>query len=136
MNDNRIPTLSRSTRDSGLVIISITGDLDTAGTAAIEPAFQVALPDRTVTAVINMGGVPFLTSRALAMLIVRAQAMKKAGGVLCLAGLTKIVQEVFERAGFNNLFVTYATLDDAVKALESDAPPSVPPVDAQRLDFS
>jgi anti-sigma B factor antagonist len=135
MPDDHLPTLSRSTRRSGLVIISLVGDLDTAGTAAIEPAFRAALPDRTVNAVIDMAGVPFLTSRALAMLVVRAQAMHQAGGEMCLAGLTKIVSEVFDRAGFNNLFPIYPSLDDAIQARDS-LRSRRPRRGSNRMDFS
>lgn len=136
MADYRPPTLTRSTRASGVVVVSIVGDLDTSGTAAIEPAFQAALPDRTVQAIVDLSGVPFLTSRALAMLVVRAQAMKQAGGKLVLAALTRIVLDVFQRAGFANLFPIYGTVEDAVTALERGDPPSPPPLDANRLDFS
>lgn len=131
------PTLSRQTRDSGLVVVSIIGELDTAGTAELEPAFVAALPDRTVQAVIDMAGVPFLTSRALAMLVVRAQAMQKAGGKLSLAALSKVVADVFERAGFSSLFVIYPTLPEAIKALEQKKKPRAKrPRDSKRMDFS
>ena len=136
MPQPRPPTLSRETRDSGLVIIRITGDLDTAGTTQIEPAFVAALPDRTVSVVIDMTEVPFLTSRALAMLVVRAQAMNKAGGKLCLAGLSRVVAEVFDRAGFSSLFVIYPTPDDAVAALEAKKPRPKRQRRPRRMDFS
>ena len=136
MPQPRPPTLSRETRDSGLVIIHMTGELDTAGAAQIEPAFVAALPDRTVSAVVDMGGVPFLTSRALAMLVVRAQAMKKAGGKLCLAALSGVVKDVFDRAGFSSLFPIYPTLDDALAELEKKKPRPRKPRKTGRLDFS
>ncbi len=137
MREPHPPTLSRRTLDSGLVIVSIVGDMDTAGAAAIEPAFLAALPDRTVHAVIDMSGVPFLTSRALAMLVVRAQAMHKAGGTLCLAALSRLVADVFERAGFSNLFPIYPTVEKAVLALEGGIPHPIPPRDRTKpLDFS
>jgi anti-anti-sigma factor len=116
------PTLSRSTRSSGLVIISITGDLDTAGTHAVEPAFKAALPDRTVRAIIELSGVTFLTSAALAMFIVNAQAMHRAGGKFCLAAAQKIVADVFVQAGFTSAFPIYATLDGAIEEMEKDIP--------------
>jgi anti-sigma B factor antagonist len=108
------PGLSRHTREDGVVVMAIVGDLDTAGTAELEPAFQAALPDRTVRAVIDLSGVPFLTSAALAMFVVRAQAMQKAGGKLYLAAPTRIVRDVFERAGFTQMFPILPTVDDAV----------------------
>lgn len=116
------PTLSRTTRNSGLVIISITGELDTAGTHAVEPAFKAALPDRTVRAIIELSGVTFLTSAALAMFIVNAQAMHRAGGKFCLAAAQKIVADVFVQAGFTSAFSIYATLDEAIEEMEKDIP--------------
>lgn len=116
------PTLSRSTRNSGLAIISIAGELDTAGTHAIEPAFKAALPDRTVRVIIELSGVTFLTSAALAMFIVNAQAMHRAGGRFCLAAAQKIVADVFVQAGFTSAFPIYATLDEAIEEMEKDIP--------------
>ena len=136
MSTLRPPILSRETRESGLVVIHLSGELDTAGTAQIEPAFVVALPDRTVSALVDMSGVPFLTSRALAMLVVRAQAMKKAGGKLCLAALSPIVADVFERAGFSSLFTIYPTVDAALAELERKKPRARKPRKTGRLDFS
>lgn len=115
-----MPILSRQTRESGVVVISITGELDTFGTKSIESAFQAALPDRTVDVVIDLRGVPFLTSAALAMLIVKAQAMRHAGGTLHLAGARKVVKQVFEQAGFTSLFPIYETLEDALNELEKE----------------
>jgi len=116
------PTLSRSTRNSGLVIISITGDLDTVGTHAVEPAFKAALPDRTVRAIIELSGVTFLTSAALAMFVVNAQAMHRAGGKLCLAAPRKVVADVFVQAGFTSAFPIYPTLEEAIEEMEKDMP--------------
>jgi len=113
-----IPTLSRQTRDTGVVVVTIVGELDTFGTKSIESAFHAALPDRTVDAVIDLGGIPFLTSAALALFVVQAQAMRRAGGTLHLAGARKAVKQIFELAGFNSLFPIYETMDDALAALE------------------
>lgn len=116
------PALSRTTRSSGLVIISITGELDTAGTHAVEPAFKAALPDRTVRVIIELSSVTFLTSAALAMFVVNAQALHRAGGKFCLAAAQKIVADVFVQAGFTSAFPIYATLDEAIEEMEKDIP--------------
>ncbi len=113
-----VPILSRQTRDSGLVVISITGELDTYGTKLVEEAFQAALPDRTVDAIVDLSGVPFVSSAALAMLVVKAKAMSHAGGKLSLAGARKVVRQVFQQAGFNSVFPIYETLNEALKELE------------------
>lgn len=132
----RAPILGRATHESGVVVVSITGELDTAGTRQIEPAFQAALPDRTVDAVLDLAGVPFLTSAALAMIVVKAQAMKRAGGALHLAAATRIVDEVFQRAGFTNIFTLYSTVDEAIKAISADKPTAPPVKPDKPLAFS
>lgn len=103
-----------------MFVISITGELDTFGTAAIEEAFQAALPDRTVDVVIDLSGVPFLTSRALAMFVVKAQAMNRAGGQLHLAGPRKMVRQIFEQAGFTSLFPIHKSADEAIAEVEAE----------------
>ena len=116
--ERRPPVLSRMTRDSGIVVVSIIGELDTANTREIEPAFSAALPDRRVRAIVDLSGVPFLTSAALAMFVVQAQAMRRAGGDLRLAALQPRVADIFERAGFSVIFPIYSTLDEAIAELE------------------
>jgi anti-anti-sigma factor len=106
------------TRESGLVVVRIHGDLDAYGTMQVKEAFSVAIPDRTAHVVVDLSEVPFLTSAALAMLVVRAQAMARAGGSLHIAGARERVLEVFERAGFTLIFPLYPTLEAACAALE------------------
>jgi anti-anti-sigma factor len=122
MTTQNPPTLSLTARSNGLVIVSITGELDTAGTHEIEPAFKAALSDRTVRAIIELSGVTFLTSAALAMFVVSAQAMHHAGGKLCLAAPQKIVADIFVQAGFTSAFPIYETLDEAITKMEEGIP--------------
>ncbi len=111
------PSLSRAVHESGIVIIRLAGELDTLGTRQIETAFSTALSNRTVQAVVDLSEVPFITSAALAMFVAHAQTLHRGGGCLCLAAATRIVAEVFERAGFLNIFPIFPTVDDAVACL-------------------
>jgi anti-anti-sigma factor len=120
MYEDRIPTLSSMTRESGLVIIRLRGELDSLGTRLLQPAFAVALSDRTVTAIVDLSEVPFLTSKALAMFLAHGQAMHRAGGSLHLAGANGTVTEVLELAGFDDLFCLAPTLEEAIDRLEAE----------------
>src|SRR5574341_846455 len=115
-----IPELTRATRERGLVVVTITGELDKAGTLVIEPAFDAAVPDRRTRVVVNLADVPFLTSAALAMFVVRAQAHSHHGGKLYLAGANRLVSHVFEQAGFHAIFPIYPTLDEAIAHVEQE----------------
>lgn len=123
------PTLSRMTRESGLVVISINGELDSFGTQQINPAFSVALADRSVTAIVDLSGVPFMSSSALAMFLSHGQAMHRAGGKLVLAGPNPNMIDVLHLSGFDALFSIAPTLEEALAVLEPPKPDKKAPTD-------
>ncbi|NDJ54691.1 MAG: STAS domain-containing protein [Chloroflexi bacterium] len=110
-------TLSSEMYDNGLTIVYITGDLDTNGTREIEDDFNDALAQRDGYAIIDMNGVSFMSSAALAMFVVQAQAMQRSGGQIYLAGVTAAVHDLFVQAGFDDVFVMYGSLDEAMSDL-------------------
>lgn len=105
-------------RESGLVIVQISGDLDAHGTKQIEPALSVAIAERTSNTVIDLSAVTFLSSAALAMLAATAHALRRGGGSMTIAGASGIVAEVIRQSGFGDLLPNYPTLDEAIVALE------------------
>jgi anti-sigma B factor antagonist len=119
MAENRIPMLSRRTLESGLVIIDLSGDLDAHGTREIESAFGVAMSDRTQQTVINLHGVTFLGSAALAMLAAHAQFSRRGGGIFVLADAQPRVSDVINQSGFGDVLGYYPSLEDAISALEN-----------------
>ncbi|GAB4482948.1 MAG: hypothetical protein Kow00124_32120 [Anaerolineae bacterium] len=116
-------SLSVSRRDSGLLIVAIQGELDTLATRLIEPAFSVALSDRTAHALVDLHQVPLITSAALAMFVMRARALHLGGGNLRFAGATPPVQLVFDLGGFSQVLPVYATLDEGIAAMERELLP-------------
>src|SRR5574341_88102 len=111
MAQDRTPNLSRMTRDSGVVVIQLSGDLDAPGARQIEPALSVVLADRSIQAVIDVSGVSFLSSAALAMLASNAQVLRRGGGMLALAGAAGGVSDVIRQSGFADMLPIYPTLD-------------------------
>lgn len=118
MGADRTPVLSHTIHESGMVIVSITGDLDTYGVRQVETEFAAAIPDRRAKAVVDLSGVVYISSAALAMFVVKAQAMSHAGGRLTIAAAQPQVIEVFEWAGFATVIPLYDTLEDAIVALD------------------
>jgi len=114
------PTLTSEQRPSGLLVIHIEGELDTRSTREIEPEFARALLHRARVALVDLRGVPFLTSAALALIVVHAQALQRGGGALYLAGATDLVREVFDRAGFSLLFPIFPTLEEGIREVEQE----------------
>ncbi len=101
------------THESGLLVVQLTGELDSHGTHEIENTLGVAIYDRSAKVIVDLSQVPFLSSGAIAMLVRQAKALKGGGGSLGLAGLQPQVAEVLEIAGFSSIFPIYPTLEDA-----------------------
>ncbi len=114
------PTISSAQRDSGLITIQISGELDSLGTRQISADFAAAIPDRMSRVVIDLSGIVFLTSAALAMFVMHAKALSQGGGSLHFAGANNLVADTFKQAGFSTLFPIYPSLEDAVAHLEGD----------------
>ncbi len=112
--------LRREVRPSGLIIVTIVGDLDTYTTQTIEPLMAAAIPDRNSHVLVDISSVSFITSRALAMFVVHAKALRTGSGTLKLAEANDFVHEVFKRAGFAEIFPSYATREEGIKAMEAD----------------
>lgn len=124
MAANRVPSLSRTSRESGLIVIQLHGDLDTFGAREIGQAFSAAFADRTQHSVIDVCDVGFMGSAGLAMLAMAAQVARRGGGSVALAGAEGLIADVIQMSGFGDLLPSYATLDLAIAEVESRlAPP-------------
>jgi anti-anti-sigma factor len=119
MDDNRIPSLNRRTRDSGVVIIELHGDLDAHGIREIESAFGVSLSDRTQRTLIDLSQVSFLGSAALAMLAAHGQFARRGGGLFVLAAGQPRVTDVISQSGFMEVLSYFPTIEEALASLEN-----------------
>lgn len=111
-------SLTVEDRPSGLKIIHIYGDLDSMGARAIEEDLAEALPPAPLRVLVDLGGVRFISSAGLALLLVEAKMLRRSGGSLSLAAPTAHVLEVLSLAGFHELLDIYPTLEVALAALE------------------
>lgn len=129
MTSGEQPALSRRfDAESELVIVSLSGELDTYGSRQIGPAFAAALGERTLHAVVDLSDVSFITSAGLAMFVMHAQALHRGGGSLHLAAPRPLVAETLRRAGFTTVFRVFDSLEAALTALSVSPiePPSAP----------
>lgn len=116
---NEPTTLTTEDRPGGVRIVRFQGDLDSMGTRMIEDAFATALGDRSRQVIVELGGVSFISSAGLAMLLVRGKMLREGGGKLIISSASKRVHEVLTLAGFQDLFSIYSTLDEALQAVKN-----------------
>lgn len=59
----------------------------------------------------------YISSAGLRVFLQLLKSLQKTGGKLALCSLSPYVKEVFEMAGFNQLFQIYDTQEEAIKAV-------------------
>jgi anti-anti-sigma factor len=105
--------------ENDIHLVSIVGRLDKHGAQTIEPGFAALTAYRGWRAIIDLSGVPFLSSYGLRMLLSNGKVLQRNGGEMHLAGASKSVREVLRLTGFEDILPTHDDLEMAVKALKS-----------------
>ncbi|GAB4482945.1 MAG: hypothetical protein Kow00124_32110 [Anaerolineae bacterium] len=113
-----ITSLLVEKRPSGLLVIRVSGDLDSLGTHMVEEDFNRAVAGQSARVLVDLSGVRFISSAGMAMLLVSGKTLRQNGGSLLLTGANARVMEVLAMTGINQMFDFYPTLAEALDALE------------------
>jgi anti-anti-sigma factor len=103
--------------DHDITIIGINGNLD-GNTAPV--AQEKILPLLTTGGrfVFDMEKCDYISSAGLRLLLVVAKQLEKVSGSGAFATLTPEILDVMTMTGFDNIFMSYQTVDEAMKSLE------------------
>ena len=74
--------------------------------------------------VLDLAGVEYMASAGLRALVLAARQAKARGGRLVVAALQPVVREVFEITRFTLVLETFASVRDALAAVDPDAVPA------------
>ncbi|MGH3658368.1 MAG: STAS domain-containing protein, partial [Micromonosporaceae bacterium] len=105
----------------GVSVLSVSGELDAATVPQFEQALLVALCDRDV--VINLGGLRFMDSTALAALV---RGQRKAAGLglkLHLTDLPPMIARLLQTTDVAKIFDTYPSVAEALRVLSAATSP-------------
>ncbi len=102
---------------SGVTVVNVDGSLGTDTQHSAEVRFQLmeVIDDQSKNVIINLEGVPYISSSGLQVFIIIGKTLKSSGGELHFCCVTEVVQETFEISGFSMMFKTYKTEDEAVQ---------------------
>ena len=104
------------TRSVGSVeIIALNGRLDAYSSNEVERSINTLIDGGCVRIVVNFNGVEYISSSGLRVMLAALKRLRKLEGDLKLACLKPYVKEVFDIAGFTQLFEICDEEDDAVK---------------------
>lgn len=101
----------------GVRIALLTGDIDSK-TAADAQEKLVPLVEQNKTMILDMGGVTFMSSAGLRMMLLLYRHATAGKGKLALVGLSEQISDTMAATGFLRFFVVCKDLAEAVAALK------------------
>lgn len=96
-------------------IVSIIPRVDASNAKTVETQLTDIINGGTKKLVCNFSQNEYISSAGLRVFLSTLKMMKKSGGEIVLCGLQPYVQEVFDMAGFSQLFTISGSEDEAVK---------------------
>jgi len=103
-------------REGNVAILTLNGRLDAYSSNELERSISALIDDGSVRLVVNFDGVEYISSSGLRVLLTSQKRLKKEEGDLKLACLKPYVKEVFDIAGFTQLFAIYEQEEEAVNS--------------------
>lgn len=101
----------------GVSVISLAGKLDSASAGDVQDEILEKIVNG-VKMVFDMGECTFVSSAGLRTLLIFAKRVKSESASAAMAAVADEITEVMEMTGFDEMFDTYATVDEAVNALK------------------
>ena len=91
----------KTTQDGAKTTVSVTGRVDT--TTAPQLEHGLSKLDGVRELVVDISGVPYMSSAGLRCLLSAQKMMMAAGGEMSVAGTQPAVREVFDITGFSDI---------------------------------
>jgi len=95
-------------------VLSLSGRLDAYSAAEIEKKLDSLIEGGQPNLVINLEKLEYISSSGLRVFLAALKKVKKQQGDIKLAGMKPFIKEVFDIAGFTQLFNIFDTQDAAV----------------------
>ena len=97
-------------------IIALGGRLDAYASSDVEQKLNALVDADEVRLVVNLERLDYISSSGLRVLLTSLKKVRKREGDIKLAGMKPHIKEVFDIAGFSQLFSIYDLEDLAVQA--------------------
>ncbi len=98
------------------IILTIEGRLDSSTSSTLEKKLISMIEDGGKDIILDFTDMDYISSAGLRVLLMAAKMVGKVGGRVVLAALSSNVKEVFDIAGFTNIFTIFASLEEAINA--------------------
>ncbi len=103
--------------ENGIVSIAIKGRLDADSSPEAEKVVKEALEGQTTRVLFNLGGLEYLSSAGLRVLLSAAKELRRREGKIVLCCLNEFVKEIFEVSGFQSLIPITDSVESGIEVL-------------------
>jgi len=107
--------ISENSRE-GALVISAAGRIDSTTAGELEAVLPPRVKQHPAV-IIDLAGVPYVSSAGLRVLLIGAKAAKAAGHRLIITGVAPAVREVFDISGFSRIFTIETDVDAALASI-------------------
>ncbi len=105
--------INQEAAGSALVLVP-TGRIDSSNARRFEDVVIAALDGGATNVLLDLGGLAYISSAGLRVILMAAQKLKAKGGALRLCGLAPMILEVFEVSGFSKLIPIHKDRGDGL----------------------
>jgi anti-sigma B factor antagonist len=109
-------TVNTATEGGGVDVISVAGELDSTNAPLLLQRLGQSLDQGHTRLVFDLGGMSFCDTIGLSVFIRARNQCDHVNGVVGLAGLQPGMLRIFEITGLTDVFGTFPTVADAVRA--------------------
>jgi len=101
--------------EKGVHVFSLDGRFDAHSAGDVEKELNMAISKGARKLLLDMDSVEYISSAGLRVLLAVAKKLKKEEGEIKLCSLKPYVKEVFDIAGFIQIFKIYDTTEKAIQ---------------------
>jgi anti-sigma B factor antagonist len=99
-----------------IVVLTVEGRLDSSNSDQFEKQLLTMVEQGNARFVLDFGGLDYISSAGLRVLLKAAKELKKQDGRLCLCALRDYVREVFEMSGFATFLPIHSSLEASLES--------------------
>ena len=99
-----------------VAVVTLTGVMDGRTAPTLEKQL-LPLAESTPRLLLNMGGIAFLSSAGLRILLMLYRQINNQGGCIALANLPEMIEDTMSVTGFFHFFTAYPTEEEGIAAL-------------------
>ncbi len=104
-------------KENGIFILAVDGNLDAEGTQAMEEKVLALLEAGETSLLFDFSQLDYINSSGLRVLVLAYQRLKKASGRVAICGIKDYIQEVFEVSGYDKIFPLFPDRNGAMTGM-------------------